>query len=80
MDSGDNQRTGGHGSVQRQNEEPLHRLVLHVVAVVHRLSSVKQQVTGTFDLHLTWGARTGRVHEADSDSRKMFHGPFEPTC
>lgn len=42
--------TGGHGSIKGQNKKALHCPVLHIIAVVYRLSFFIQQVAGTLDL------------------------------
>lgn len=42
--------TRGHGSIEGEDEHPLHRWVLHVVAVVDGLGFFKQLVTGLFNL------------------------------
>lgn len=62
--------TSGHGSIEGQDKEALHCLVLDIVAVVNRLSFLKQQVTGALNLWLT--CQTWRINVAVFVKVKMY--------
>lgn len=45
--------TSGHRSVQGQDQQPLHFMVLHIVTVVYGFSLLIQHVTGLLNLRLS---------------------------